>query len=164
MVSVALVPAPSTVLVLKYHWYCSGNEPVALTLNCAPCPSSTCWFCGCEVMDGGVLVAVSAMWTMKNSLLVSSGTGFVTLKLPLASKLYVPTATQRLEGIVKSVDANTSNSAFDVPPTPSRTKPFCVRSTRVMVGVLGGGAGGVPGTTSAQLVLIRTSSMYNVGP
>jgi hypothetical protein len=37
------------------HWYVSGIDPVATTLNVAVPPTAAVWLAGCVVIDGGVV-------------------------------------------------------------------------------------------------------------
>ena len=44
---------------MSYHWYASGVVPVADTLKVAVSPTLTVWLCGCEVIVGAPVTALT---------------------------------------------------------------------------------------------------------
>src|ERR1043166_4533028 len=87
-------------------------------------------------------------------------TELVQSNLPAASKPNVPSDDQSLRFVEESI----SYVPLAVPLVPRTTMLSGIMNVSVMTGVVSGGGGGVPGTTLAQLVAMRTSSKYSDGP
>src|ERR1044071_3491234 len=87
-------------------------------------------------------------------------TELVQSDLPAAPKSNAPSDDQS----IRFVEASISYVPLTVPVVPRITMPSGIMNVSVMTGVESGGGGGVPGTTLAQLVAMRTSSKYSDGP